>query len=395
MSGRPRCVPVVMYHSVRERRSQTWEYRHLTLEMPFFERQLQYFRRHGYSVVRLEDVVAFKRGDIDLPRRSVCLTFDDGYLDNWVYAFPLLAKHGYPSTLFVATDFVDRRPMLRPRRGDGRRDGELHEAYEVDGFMSWEELREVEAGGLVDVQSHTVTHTFLPASEDIVDFHHPGDDRPWPSWNARPDGKPFYMSDAAAGDSSCLGAPVYSVQPALATREVIERGGLTDHLIALVQSRGGSTFFEASDWLDELVEATARYLNTHTVTYEREADELYERRIRAELVDSKAKIETELGKTVRYLCWPNGGCDDVTHEMALGAGYEATTAKGSANAHASADPTRIQRTGLHQVGSRRVVSSVFVRYALNAHAEVWPYAQVRRALARTRILGYVKAAAYR
>lgn len=395
MSGRRRRVPVVMYHSVRERRSQNWEYRHLTLEMPFFERQLQYFRRHGYSVVRLGDVVAFKRGDIDLPRRSVCLTFDDGYLDNWVYAFPLLAKYGYPSTLFVATDFVDPRPMLRPRCDYGGLDRDAHEAYEVDGFMSWEELRQVEADGLVDVQSHTVTHTLLPASEEIVDFHHPGDDRPWPSWNARPDGKPFYMSGAAVGDISCLGAPVYAVQPALAVREVIERGGLTDHLIALVQSRGGSRFFRAPDWPDELIEATARYLNDHAVTYERESEESYERRVRAELVDSKAKIEAELGKSVRYLCWPNGGCNDMTHELALEVGYEATTAKGSPNQRASGDPARIQRTGLHQVGSRRVVSSAFVHYALNAHAEVWPYAQARRALAQTRILGHVKAMAYR
>jgi len=391
---RARCIPVIMYHSVSPQTSKSWEYRHLTLNLQFFERQLKYLWRHKYTVVSFDEVVAFKRGDIDLPVRSVCLTFDDGYLDNWVYAFPILEKYGYRSTLFVATDFVDPRKILRPTMKDFRKNPVSQEDFDSCGFMSWDELRAIESTGLVDVESHTQTHTFFPISGKIVGYHYPGDDIPWLDWNSNPACKPFYMS-VEGRDYSNYGSPIHPVEPALVARKVSEHGGLTEHLISYVKQNGGSVFFEHEFWLQELRKETIGYLSTHDVWYDIETKEAQMARVRTELEYSKIKIEKELGKTVKYLCWPNGGWSDEAHSVALEIGYTATTAKGSPNEHASQDPTRIKRTGMHQVGSRRWISTAFVHYTLCAHAEMWPYAQLRRYLARTGAVKALKRMVYR
>ena len=392
--SRNRCIPVIMYHSVRAQICKSWEYRHLTLDLRFFERQLEYLKRHEYEVVSLEEVVAFKRGDLDLPVRSVCLTFDDGYLDNWVYAFPILAKYGFRSTLFVATDFVDPRKILRPTIADFKQDALSLKDFDSGGFMSWDELRAIESTGLVDIQSHTQTHTFFPTTDKIIGFHHPCDDLPWPDWNANQESKPFYMSMKDRVNNT-YGSPIYPVKPALVARKILEHGGLTDHLTRFVAHNGGLAFFEHDSWLDELYKVTAEYVSTEKVWYETETEEAQMTRVRTELEYSKIKIEKKLGKRVRYLCWPNGGWSDEAHSIALDIGYLATTAKGSPNEFASPDPTRIMRTGMHQVGSRRLISSAFVHYTLRAHAEDWPYAQLRRYLARTGVAKMLKRMVYR
>ncbi|HEY1392223.1 MAG TPA: polysaccharide deacetylase family protein, partial [Methylibium sp.] len=73
-----------------------------------------------------------------LPRRSVVITIDDGYESVYRYAFPLLRKYGFPATLFVYTDFI------------GAREG-----------LSWAQLQELAASGLIDIEAHSKTHRNL------------------------------------------------------------------------------------------------------------------------------------------------------------------------------------------------------------------------------------------
>lgn len=380
MSNSNRHVPVIMYHSIREVRNPRWVYSHLTMKLSFFIQQLEYYKRANYYIATLDEVLAFKRGELCLPEKTISLTFDDGYLDNWVYAFPLLMRYGFRATIFVSPEFIQQEQNVRPSLEDvwaGRY--RLSELI-ADGFMTWKELEHLQASGLVDIQSHSMTHTYYPISDEIVDFHHPGDEYIWLQWNTRPNQKPFYMGEGYI-DPVPLGTPVYKSDTAIVAKRVYVDEKISQYLAEYVGFQGGGDFFNRSNWKDELFRISANYKLEHPTVYQCETEAEYANRLTYELQESRQTIERQLGKSVTILCWPNGGWNERTHNLALKLGYEATTAKGSPNIYKSPDPSRILRTGLHQVGESRIISRIFNYYALNAHSNVWPYAQIRRSMA--------------
>src|SRR5205814_1039322 len=107
----------------------------LVLGVDAFAEQMQYLKREGYRVVSLADFVDWVDGKRQLPKRSVVLTFDDGYHAFRDHAYPVLKPLGFSATLFVYTDYV----------GASRN------------AMSWEELKGLVAEGF-DVQAHSKTH---------------------------------------------------------------------------------------------------------------------------------------------------------------------------------------------------------------------------------------------
>lgn len=141
-------VPILMYHYVSEPPPDADVYRKdLSVTPAQFESHLQALQDAGYQSVALTDLVSYlATGQPELPAKSVVLTFDDGYEDNYINAFPLLKKYGFTATIFVITDFVD---MQRP------------------GYVSWDQLAEMHAAG-IDVGSHSRDHADLAGRD--VDF---------------------------------------------------------------------------------------------------------------------------------------------------------------------------------------------------------------------------------
>jgi len=68
----------------------------------------------------------------------------------------------------MSTDFVDPRPVVRPRAGDAPAE------LTWKGYLSWEEMRRAESKGAVEIQSHAKTHTWYFTSDTIVDYYRPG-----------------------------------------------------------------------------------------------------------------------------------------------------------------------------------------------------------------------------
>ena len=124
-------VPVFAYHRFGDAPAA------LTVTTALFRQQMEYLCTHGYRVVSLDDLVSFMRGERPLPRNSVVLTVDDGYRSFYEIAYPILLEYGYPATLFVYTDYINR------------------------GGVRWREIEEMVASGLVDVQPHSKTHANL------------------------------------------------------------------------------------------------------------------------------------------------------------------------------------------------------------------------------------------
>src|SRR3546814_391 len=78
-------IPVLMYHHVTEPGGS------LAVSAKQFESQIRGLAQNGYRSLKAEEFTAFLEGS-PLPKKSVLMTFDDGYLDNWVYAHPVLKR---------------------------------------------------------------------------------------------------------------------------------------------------------------------------------------------------------------------------------------------------------------------------------------------------------------
>ncbi len=103
-------LTVVMYHYVRDLENSRYP-RINGLAIDRFRGQLDYLAKH-HTFVRVEDVMAACRGDQALPSDAVLLTFDDGYADNYRYAFPLLDERGVQGCFFPPVASLRDRVVL-------------------------------------------------------------------------------------------------------------------------------------------------------------------------------------------------------------------------------------------------------------------------------------------
>jgi peptidoglycan/xylan/chitin deacetylase (PgdA/CDA1 family) len=71
-----------------------------------FARQMAYLAR-WFNVVSLQEIVDWLDGRRELPRHAALITFDDGYLDNYTAAYPVLRRHGFPAIIFLTTENID------------------------------------------------------------------------------------------------------------------------------------------------------------------------------------------------------------------------------------------------------------------------------------------------
>lgn len=131
-------VPILMYHNI----DQHYKESKLSVSPESFERQMRFLRKHGYNIVSLEELVELLSSEKPLPYKTIAVTFDDGYKNNYTAAFCVLKKYNIPASVFVVADKVGKA-----------------------GYLSWEELKEMSDSG-IDIGSHTLSEPYLPEIED-------------------------------------------------------------------------------------------------------------------------------------------------------------------------------------------------------------------------------------
>src|SRR5437764_7535499 len=116
---------------------------------PAFEAQMKALKDRGITVISMQDLLAWKRGEKNIPPRCAVITFDDGWKSQYEVAWPILKKFGYPVTMFIYTEGV---------RGGSLGGGEA---------ITWEQLGDMRDNG-VYIQAHSATHQDLREGHNIM-----------------------------------------------------------------------------------------------------------------------------------------------------------------------------------------------------------------------------------
>jgi peptidoglycan/xylan/chitin deacetylase (PgdA/CDA1 family) len=153
------CPRILMYHMISEPRSGL-RFNGLRVSPRMFERQLRWFRQHGWRSFTVSELLA--AGD-RLPSKAFAITFDDGYADNLLQALPLLQKYNSKATLYLVVDRFDRDwSVARKAHHD---EGELKK----EAKLSDEQVEILLESGCIELGSHSMTHAnFVTLPPDEV-----------------------------------------------------------------------------------------------------------------------------------------------------------------------------------------------------------------------------------
>jgi peptidoglycan/xylan/chitin deacetylase (PgdA/CDA1 family) len=135
-------IPVLSYHNLSPGESNK-----MTVNQAMFEQQMRLLHEKGYRAISMHQLFDFLDFKTSIPPKSVVITIDDGWPSAYEIAFPILKKYGYPATLFIYTNIINRIPKA----------------------LSWNQLREMAAQG-IDVQCHTQSHRNLTLREKGESF---------------------------------------------------------------------------------------------------------------------------------------------------------------------------------------------------------------------------------
>jgi peptidoglycan/xylan/chitin deacetylase (PgdA/CDA1 family) len=130
--GVVRTLAVLCYHRFDDGQSK------LSVSARDFAEQMDYLAANGYNIVALKDLPAILRGELPMPPKAVAITIDDGYRSTYEIAYPVLLKHRFPATVFLYTDFAG-----------------------LPAGLTWAQMNEMAASGLIDIQPHSKTHANL------------------------------------------------------------------------------------------------------------------------------------------------------------------------------------------------------------------------------------------
>ena len=140
-------VPILLYHHLSETATESGT----VLHPETFRHQMSLLKDNGYHTVTFNDLIAFVENGTALPESPVVITFDDGYLSNYEYAFPILQEYDYSATIFVIGCSVGHKQYYKDTQ------------FELTPHFGQEEIDEMVSSGLISIESHTYDmHQWAP-----------------------------------------------------------------------------------------------------------------------------------------------------------------------------------------------------------------------------------------
>ncbi|MNO12026.1 Poly-beta-1,6-N-acetyl-D-glucosamine N-deacetylase precursor [compost metagenome] len=102
-------VPVLMYHYITPKDLNKEPGNNSIINLESFEESIKYLYDQGYYTATLEELEKYIHGEISLPLKTVVITFDDGYQNNYIYAYPILKKYGFHASIFLIGSKIEKQ----------------------------------------------------------------------------------------------------------------------------------------------------------------------------------------------------------------------------------------------------------------------------------------------
>lgn len=144
-------VPVIMYHHIQPLYlSDRFDQEGLTVGVEYFDMHMNYLASQGYHTVSADQLVKALITGTSLPPKSIVVTFDDGYEDNFLYALPILHKYHITANFMISTGLTGKH-------------------VDNNKYITWDQLRELTKDPLIHLYSHTVNHVDVGNSSKQID----------------------------------------------------------------------------------------------------------------------------------------------------------------------------------------------------------------------------------
>lgn len=314
-----------MFHSVGQERTK-WSQNWLSVGARQLDAFFKYLLLNNYTTHFAKDVKNIASLD-----KAVCLTFDDGYLDNYTILYPLVKKYQVKVTVFVNKDFVDHVNTGLRR---------IHSSSEIKsgkteslGYLNEKEIIFLDKSPFYDIQSHSCTHDYLFCSNNIMELYSGQDQYHWLAWNLDKTIKPIWFKDDKWKELVPMGYPIFTFDRALAVRAYFP----DDELIERITSK----FHSLKDIRDLLKIYPGRF----------ETDKEMIERYSFDIGENSEYLSNLLGKEIEVLCWPGGGYNDLSLSLAKKFGIQISTigTKHIDEDTSLSDHYRLRRFGLNAV----------------------------------------------
>ncbi len=309
-------LPVLLYHSI-----SPWT-NPLTVDPDAFEAHLAAMSAAGWCGVSLAEAAAHFRGERELSGKAALITFDDGFLDNHVFAAPLLRKHGHHAVIFAATGRIVDEELPRPSLDDvwngfvdmtdlpqvqnPVRKGAEGLRVRRDLFFSWKEARAMEAAGTIRVEGHSFRHRSVFTGPDFKSVFRPDVRK-----------RTFDRVEAAV----VFGLPRFALGPALAHRAFLP----SEEVYDLAREKTPQSRTEAHQFFGDPDNEARLVAALRAIPRERrgrlETDDEFRERLTFELTTCRNDLLRNLGRAPEALAWPWGRSCPEALEIAKALGF--------------------------------------------------------------------------
>lgn len=146
-------IPVLMYHHILSSES------FIASSIKNFEKQMQMLSNENWKTITSEEFYLYKKNKLKLPKKSVLITFDDGWRDNYIYAYPILKKYNLKATLFIVTEWIDNASngvdceYIETKHNECKKEVPNNPRKVI---CTWNELKKM--NDVFDYHTHTHTH---------------------------------------------------------------------------------------------------------------------------------------------------------------------------------------------------------------------------------------------